>query len=177
MKGLDVPSAQYDFSDLFRQHYSSVYRYVYFRVREEAVAEDLTSEVFERAYRALESYDPVRGAFSTWIGRIAHNHVANYFVKQQQRTQHEIDGPELETLAASDALPEVQVILGEAVQRLLECLERLAERDRQVIALRFGINTRNKEIAELLGLKEHSVSVIILRTLERLRGCQEGFSL
>jgi RNA polymerase sigma-70 factor, ECF subfamily len=49
----------------------------------------------------------------------------------------------------------------------------LSPRDRQVVALRFGSDMRNKDIAELMGLKEHTVSVILLRALERLRDCQE----
>jgi RNA polymerase sigma factor (sigma-70 family) len=168
-----LSAAQSDFARLFREHYRQVYRYVHYRIDDDAIAEDLTAEVFERAYRARSSFDPSRAAFSTWIGQIAHNHVTNYLISQQRRKSHETQLPEPELLSAADPPLEAQVIAREAVQRLLECLKLLSDRDRQIIALRFGADTRNKAIAELLGLKEHSISVIILRALERLRGCEE----
>ena len=168
-----LPAAQADFARLFREHYRQVYRYVRYRIDDDATAEDLTAEIFERAYRARASFDSSRAAFSTWIGQIAHNHLTNHLISQQRRQTRETNLVEAENLSTADPLPEAQAIAREAVQRLLDCLKLLSDRDRQVIALRFGADTRNKTIAELLGLKEHSVSVIILRALERLRGCQE----
>ncbi|MCC7448240.1 MAG: sigma-70 family RNA polymerase sigma factor, partial [Anaerolineae bacterium] len=81
-------------------------------------------------------------------------------------------GEDMETIEATDASPESQIIRREAVQRLLDCLKGLADRDRQIIALRFGSDVRNKDIAAQLGLKEKTVSVILLRAFERLRTCQ-----
>ncbi len=172
-----MSSAPIDFAVLFREHYPRVYRYVRYRVSDDTLAEDLTAEAFERAYRSRASYDPARGAFSTWIGRIAHNHVSNYLSSQGRRAGFEVDMTDIaqfESIAVAEAHPEAQIIAREGLQRLRECLERLTDRDREVIALRFGGETRNKDIAELLGLNAHSVSVIILRALERLRGCQEA---
>lgn len=169
-----MPSQRLDFANLFREHYPKVYRYVRYRVDNDTVAEDLTAEVFERAFRSRESYDPARSAFSTWVGQIAHNWVNNYLLTRQRRDPLETDlSDEIERLPSTESSPESQVIRQEVVARLLECLKRLTERDRQIVALRFGADTRNKQIAELMGLKEHSVSVILLRALERLRGCQE----
>ena len=164
---------QNDFAQLFRDHYRQVYRYVCYRIDDDAVAEDLTAEIFERAYRARDKFDPSRGAFATWIGQIAHHHVTNYLISQQRRQERETNLSDAELLSAPEPLPEAQVITHEVVRQLLDCLKLLSDRDRQIIALRFGANTRNKAIAELLGMKEHSVSVVILRALERLRGCQE----
>ena len=169
-----LPSARLDFAELFREHYPRVYRYVRYRVNDDLVAEDLTAEVFERAYRYRDSYDPERSTFSTWITQIAHNWINNHLVSQQRRDQHEADlNDDMEILPSTDRLPEAQAIASEAVQRLLSCLDRLSARDRQVVALRFGSDMRNKDIAEMLALKEHTVSVILLRALERLRACQE----
>ncbi|MHB8628947.1 MAG: RNA polymerase sigma factor [Aggregatilineales bacterium] len=168
-----LTAVQGDFASLFREHYPQVYRYVRYRIDDDATAEDLTAEVFERAYRARASFDPSRAAFSTWIGQIAHNHLTNYLISKQRRQERETNLSEAETLPASDPLPESQVIAREAVRRLMDCLKLLSDRDRQIISLRFGANVRNKAIADLLGMKEHSVSVVILRALDRLRGCQE----
>ncbi len=169
-----LPSAQLDFAKLFREYYPRIFRYVRYRVNDDLVAEDLTAEVFERAYRYRDSYDPARSTFSTWLTQIAHNWLNNHLVSQQRRDQHEADlSDEMEVLPSTDRLPEAQAIDSETVQRLLVCVERLSSRDRQIIALRFGSDMRNKDIADLMGLKEHTVSVILLRALERLRTCQE----
>ncbi len=169
-----MASAQPDFANLFREQYPRIYRYVRYRIDDDMIAEDLTSEIFERAYRYLDSYDPARSAFSTWITQIAHNWVNNFLVGEQRRNRHEAVAAEnMEELPSGDAAPEAQVVAQEALQRLLTCLERLATRDRQVVALRFGLDVRNKDIAEMLGLKEHTISVVLLRALERLRACQE----
>jgi RNA polymerase sigma factor (sigma-70 family) len=173
--GEQLPAARLDFATLFREHYPRVYRYVRFRVGDDMTAEDLTAEIFERAFRYRDSYDPARSAFSTWITQIAHNWVNNHLISQNRSGRHEAEAAEdvLEQLPSAEATPEAQTITQEAVQRLLACLDRLTERDRQIVALRFGSDVRNKDIADLLGLKEHSVSVILLRALERLRACQE----
>jgi RNA polymerase sigma-70 factor (ECF subfamily) len=169
-----LPPAQLDFAQLFREHYPRIYRYVRYRVDDDMIAEDLTAEVFERAYHYQDSYDPARSSFSTWITQIAHNWINNHLVSQQRRSRHEADlSDDMEVLPSKDRLPEAQAIAGEAVQRLMACVERLSQRDRQVVALRFGSDMRNKDIAELMGLKEHTVSVILYRILERLRTCQE----
>ncbi len=169
-----MPSAQLDFAKLFREHYPRIYRYVRYRVNDDMIAEDLTAEIFERAYRYRDSYDPARSSFSTWITQIAHNWTNNHLVSEQRRGQHEADlSDEMDILPSGERLPEAQAITGEAVERLLSCIERLSPRDRQIVALRFGSDMRNKDIAELLGMKEHSVSVILLRILQRLRACQE----
>ena len=169
-----MSAAGLDFSALFREHHARIYRYVRYRVGDSALTEDLTADVFERAYRSLHTYDPARSAFSTWITRIAHNYVSDYLEHQAYQDRHEMDSDTaLEALSASEPLPEDQVIVNEAIQRLLLCLEQLAARDREIVALRFAFGMRNKAVAELLRIKEHSLSVIILRALERLRGCQE----
>jgi RNA polymerase sigma factor (sigma-70 family) len=160
-----------DFGTLFREQYPRVFRYVRYRVQDDATAEDLTAEIFERAYRAIDSYDPSRAAFSTWIAHIARNWVNNHL--SSSRVRYEMpDNDALENIPTHDT-PEAHVLHAETIRQLLDCVDRLSERAREVVALRFGANMRNKDIAALLNIKEHTISVILLRALEQLRGCQE----
>ncbi|MHB8627680.1 MAG: sigma-70 family RNA polymerase sigma factor [Aggregatilineales bacterium] len=169
-----VPESRLDFAKLFWEHYQRVYRYIRFRINDEVVAEDLTSEVFERAFRYRDSYDPTRSAFSTWLGRLTQNWVSNYLTHQQFRHRHEMPlDRDSEHLASGDSMLEDTIIHQEDMETMLACLEQLGERDRQVVALRFGSNLRNKQIAELMGLQENLVGVILFRALERLRACQD----
>jgi RNA polymerase sigma factor (sigma-70 family) len=168
-----VSSVRLDFASLFREHYPRVYRYVRFRVDSDAVAEDLTAEIFERAYRYRDGYDPARASFSTWVGQIAHNWINNYMLTRERKDRAETDLTDaIEQLPHGELSPESQIIQQETFARLLHCIKLLAERERQIVALRFGADLRNKDIADLLGLKQNSVSVFLLRALERLRGCQ-----
>ena len=164
-----------DFASLFREHYPRIYRYVRYRVDDDVVAEDLTAEIFERAYRSLETYNPKLSSFTTWLTQIAHNWVNNYLIREARHAKHEyMAGEEMEQLASREATLEAQVIQDEIMRRLLECLELLSERDRQIVSLRFTLDTRNKEIAEMLGIKEHTISVVLLRAVQRLRECHQG---
>src|SRR5437588_910568 len=104
-----LPLARLDFADLFREQYPRIYRYVRYRVDDDMIAEDLTAEVFERAYRYQASYDPARSSFSTWITQIAHNWINNHLVSQQRRNRHEADlSDDMEVLPSKDRLPEAQ---------------------------------------------------------------------
>src|SRR6266581_9159584 len=73
------------FGALYDRHVEAVYRYVYYRVRDDAEAEDLTSDVFMRALRAISRYEP-RQAFLAWLYRIARNAV----IDRSRRTRIQI---------------------------------------------------------------------------------------
>ena len=73
------------FGALYDRHVEAVYRYVYYRVRNDADAEDLTSDVFMRALRAISRYEP-RQAFLAWLYRIARNAV----IDRSRRTRIQI---------------------------------------------------------------------------------------
>lgn len=170
-----LSTASLDFAQLFREHYAKVYRYVRYRIDSDAIAEDLTSEIFERAFRYRKTYRPERSAFSTWIGQIAQNWVNNYLKSQQHRfSQTMTDQDEMESIAATEPTPEARMIGQEALRLLRECMERLNPRAKEIVTLRFSMDIRNKQIAEVMKLKEHTVSVIIMRALESLRNCQES---
>src|SRR5262249_48354542 len=125
-----LPSRSLDFAELFKTHYPRVYRYVRYRIDDDQTAEDLTAEIFERAYRSRHTYEPTRSAFSTWIGRIAQNWVTNYLKSHHYRTiKDKVEDDVLEQYAGSDPSPEAQVIGSEALIQLQVCLDELSERD------------------------------------------------
>ena len=75
------------FEELYAAYLPKVYNYVCYRVGDEGTAEDITSEVFERALTRLHTYCADRGAFSTWLFRIAHNLVSNYLRTKRRRPE------------------------------------------------------------------------------------------
>ncbi len=164
-----APSAELDFAELFRQYYARIYNYVRYRVDAQEDAEDLVGVVFEKAYAHRAQFDAGKGAFSTWLFRIAHNALANYYRTRQRRAGWEI-GEELPAdLITAEALPETELIRHEQISQLLQGLAQLSERDREVISLKFAGRLSNKEISQIMDLKEKTVSVVLLRAMRRLQ--------
>lgn len=135
-----------------------VYSYVAYRIGAGSEAEDVTSETFERALRYRDSFDPRRGTPFAWLLGIARSTVAG----RRLRVHEQLDA---EAAAGADEIEE-QVA---ARLDLQAALERLEERDRELISLRYGADLSSKQIGELLGLEPGAVDVSLHRARSRLR--------
>jgi RNA polymerase sigma-70 factor, ECF subfamily len=147
-----------------------VYGLFAYRLNSRDDAEDLTQQCFERALRAWDRFDPGRAALSTWLLAIARNLLIDHYRAQAP------DGPNvpLEDVNPS-ALPSVDgVSAGLGLEpELAKALAALADRDRELLALRYGADLTGPEIAELTGLTLANVQQIISRSLRRLRTALE----
>jgi RNA polymerase sigma factor (sigma-70 family) len=138
-----------------------VYAYVAYRVGAGPHAEDIISEVFERAVRYRTSYDASHGEPAAWLIGIARNTIAD-------RATHALPAlPEavLETIPAPGDL-ESQSLLRLTLD---QALARLSDRDQELLSLRFGGDLKARQIGELLELDTHAVEVALSRALQRLR--------
>jgi RNA polymerase sigma-70 factor, ECF subfamily len=136
-----------------------IYAYVAYRVGDGPDAEDVTSEVFERALRYRKSYDSSRGEPLAWLFGIARRCIDDAFTRPRAEAGEQPDIGSAEDLE------------GEALQRLTvaAAVEGLDERSRDLIALRYGADLSARQIGEILGLKTNAVEVALHRTLARLR--------
>ncbi len=157
-----------DFEALFGLYYPKLYSYVRYRVDSLQEAEDLTALAFERALAHRTSYDPAKGAFSTWLFRIARNAVINHQARHRRRGLA-VDLEEIADLPAETQSPEEAIIHKEVSRSLLQQVSTLSPRDQDILALKFAGRLTNREIAETLELNEKTVSVILLRSLRKLR--------
>ncbi len=151
-----------EFSRVYEEHLSYVYGFLAYHVRDRDLAEDLAQTTFERALRAWPRFDPRRASERTWLVTIARNLVIDH----QRRSHPEPHGEIDERLLPSVAGPEMFV---GANQVLLEALQQLSVREREVIALRFGGDLSGPEIADVTGLTLANVQQINARALKRLR--------
>lgn len=158
-----------DFAALFQQYHPRVYTYLRYRVNVPEDAEDLLSAVFEKAFTHRAQFDPNKGAFSTWLFRIAHNTLTNYYRSSQRRSAWETDAELPPDLVTAEDSPETQLLQQETVAQLLNGLSGLSERDQEVISLKFAARLSNKDIGQIMDLKEKTVSVVLLRAMRRLQ--------
>jgi RNA polymerase sigma-70 factor, ECF subfamily len=142
-----------------------VYAYVAYRVGDGPDAEDLTSETFERALRYRKSYDSSKGEPIAWLIGIARRCVEGRPPALEHATDH-VDTPDHRNLE-DDALRRIA---------LSGAVGRLEERDRELIALRYGADLTARQIAELQGAKTNAVEVALHRALGRLKTHLEGES-
>lgn len=175
MRQSEDSADQLNFAELFEELHPRIYNYLRYRVDILEDAEDLIGVVFEKAYTHRAKFDPEKGQFSTWLFRIAHNTLANYYRSRQRKSAWESDATVSEDLALPDASPEAQVIKQESVLQLLRGMNQLKERDQEIISLKFAGRLSNREIGEIIDMKEKTVSVALLRAMRRLQKImQEG---
>ena len=155
-----------DFTQTYDEQLPRVYGFVAYRVVTRADAEDLTQQTFERALAHWSDYDSRRASIATWLIAIARNLVIDHHRRAGSRSEtvplHELAASELPRSAGVDAdlglSPELAVALA-----------ALGERERELIALRFGADLSGPEIAALTGLELANVHQIISRALRSLR--------
>jgi len=158
-----------DLAERFQQHYPRIYNYLRYRVNCVEDVEDLISTIFELAFKKREQFDPVKGTFAAWLFRIAHNELVSHYRKRTSRSAWETGAEIPIDMVTSAPSPEAQVIQKEGLVQLLQSLEQLSERDQEIISLKFAGRLRNKEIGEIMEMKEKTVSVVLLRAVRRLR--------
>ncbi|MBN1641762.1 MAG: sigma-70 family RNA polymerase sigma factor [Anaerolineae bacterium] len=159
-----------ELEDLFRNIHPRIFAYIRYRVNDLAEAEDLTADILERALTNLSSYDADKGAFSTWIFRIAHNMWVNHLKQQKRRGRYHAEfNDAMYSVPDGSLSPEQDVVRQEQTARMLVCLDTLSERQQEILTLRFAGQLTNREIASVLDMNERTVSVTILRALRKLR--------
>ncbi|HEY7625339.1 MAG TPA: sigma-70 family RNA polymerase sigma factor [Candidatus Limnocylindria bacterium] len=154
------------FGVLYDRYVEAVYRYVYYRVRNDADAEDLVSDVFTRALRAIPRYEP-RVAFLAWLYRIARNAV----IDRARRARTQISFEDALAHPGVDQIvePEQTILALSDKESVRAALEKLTPLQQEVIVLRFVEGFSTQEIADLVGKREGTVRGIQFRALEALR--------
>jgi RNA polymerase sigma factor (sigma-70 family) len=167
---LGVTRVRPDFSDVYDAHVWDVYGYLAYRLGSRDEAEDVTQSCFEKALRAWGRYDERKASPKRWLLSIAHNTLIDHYRASGRRAAPTEDG-EIERHAGAAPGPEDDLGLS---PELAAALAALSQRDREVVALRFGGDLTGPEIAELLSLSLANVQQILSRSLRRLRADLEG---
>ncbi|PYV38110.1 MAG: RNA polymerase subunit sigma-24 [Acidobacteria bacterium] len=157
-------ASEADWESLYAEELPRIYNFFRYRVGDRAVAEDLTSITFEKAWRARRQYRRDLAAFSTWLFTIARNVAADHFRKRRVDASLDDIGqpPDPNT-------PEDSAIRQSEFERLSALMARLPDRERELLALKYGSGLPNRSIARITGLTESNVGTILHRTILNLR--------
>ena len=158
-----------DFDGWFREHRPTVYRYVRFRLATREAAEDVTSEVFMKALRALDRYDPDRASPRTWLLRIARNAVTDHLRSLRRKSSLHVSLDRVPDLVADVPTQEERVMREERIEMILNANSSLRPADQEILSLRYGAGLNNQEIAEALKISGNAVAVRVHRALARLK--------
>jgi len=154
---------------IYERYARKIYAYLYHRLGDRQLAEDLTGDVFLRMLEAARGRRFAHTSLSGWLYRIAHNLAVDRFRAQGEETLPLDEGLTTST-AAPDSVAEARM----AQDEMRAALKYLTEEQQQVIVLRFGEGLTAKEVAEVLDKSEGSVWALQHRALARLRRVLEG---
>lgn len=143
------------FGRLYDEYVDQIFRYIYYKVGNFAEAQDLTGQAFLKAFEHIDSYEMRDVAFSSWLYRIAHNLVVDYFRRESKRESIPIeDHPP----AASTRGNPVETVLADLdSEKLYSALQKLTHNQREVIILKFIDSLSNSQAAEIMGISVGAV--------------------
>jgi RNA polymerase sigma-70 factor (ECF subfamily) len=159
---LSTPEPDWDI--VYAEQLPRVYNFFRYRIGDRPEVEDLTSATFEKAWRARHRYRRDIAGFATWLLTIARNVAIDYF-----RSVHAHAPLEAAADRATGVTPEDEAARRSDVNRLAVLLASLPDRDRELLALKYGAGMTNRAIARVTGLGESNVGTILHRTVQSLR--------
>lgn len=156
-----------DLIQIFEDYHKKVYSYFYYRIKNQSVAEDLTSQVFEKVIKNRTSYSNEKAPIEVWLFTIARNSLNNYFREQKKHQFAPLET--IMELISNRQTPEEYIVTDERNSKLRQSLNRLNEREKNIIALKFGVELTNREIAQIVELSETNVGSILYRSMKKLK--------
>ncbi|RIK39222.1 MAG: RNA polymerase subunit sigma-70 [Chloroflexi bacterium] len=153
-------------SAIYDRYEVRIYTYIYRRIGDQTLAEDLTGHVFLKMLEAIRNRKAWHSSFSGWLYRIAHNVVIDYYRQRDQKQQVSLDDePSLPAL--DDPVEAAELKLD--VERLRAAIARLTDEQAEVISLRFLEGYSISEVAEMMNKTEGSIKALQYRAVATLR--------
>ena len=155
------------FGEVAREHLDDVYRYLVFLTADPVLAEDLTGETFEKAFRSWKRFDPRRGSERTWLCQLARSKALDHFRSEARRRRRE-DRSAAESKQVAEPL-------AEGISAELESAVRsLSAGEREVVVLRIVLELDALAAARVLGISRSACSMRLARALQKLEERMEA---
>ncbi|MBI3970977.1 MAG: sigma-70 family RNA polymerase sigma factor [Chloroflexi bacterium] len=167
----DGVAADVDWTAVYVEYLPRVYNYFRFRTGNEPLAEDLTAQTFEQAWRGRARYRGDLSTLAAWPFIIARNVAASHFRRRQASPELSLEHAACHSDGRS---PEDLVQRRSDLARVHILLAQLPPRERELIELKYGAALTNRAIARLTGLSESNVGTLLHRTVQRLRAAWDA---
>lgn len=154
------------FRVLYDFYFSRIYYFILKRVGHKESAEDIVAATFMKAFTNLKKFKPRHDhSFSAWLYRIAANNLTDYFSKQSKQPSVNLD----EIIEPADEKPdgETAAIINDESELVRSVLGKMADKDREILELKFFNELGNKEIAEILNISANNAGVLLYRALKK----------
>jgi RNA polymerase sigma-70 factor (ECF subfamily) len=153
------------FGELYDRYFHQIYRFVYSRVKEQAGAEDVTSEVFMKALRGMPRYVDTGRPFTAWLYQIAVNAIADRY--RSRRPTEDVD--EMRSLSTGEAPMDEIAAQRDEIRRIWSVVETLPGPQRTAMVLKFQEDMKIEDIAGVIGKTPGAVKLLIHRGVTRVR--------
>lgn len=149
-------------AEIFQEFHDKLQWYIFEKVNDTYLAEDLCSDVLMKVYDKYDSFDSTKASLSTWIYTIARNTLIDYYRGRKvfEDVPEDVD---------SDSDIEGDVCDSESLDELADALEKLDERERDIVVLRYYKGITLKEIAFKLGISYAYVKILHNKALSELK--------
>lgn len=154
------------FGQLYDHYADQVFRYIYYRVGNRSLAEDLTADAFVRALRALPRFTWQGSDFGAWLTTIARNLITDHF--KSSRTKREFAADELPDSDDTRDGPEQEALANDANQALMDALRTLPDDQQECLVSRFLLERSISETAALMDRSPGAIKQLQLRAIRTL---------
>lgn len=156
-------------TSIYENHYTRVYNYISYRINNHYNTKDLVSAVFEKVMMYYDTYRPGSSPLEAWIITIARNVVVDYF-RSMKRGHNNFSPLDVAIeLVSPRKQPDEIYVLQEENRQLMQALNTLSEKERNIVAMKYAGDLRNCEIAQIMGMTESNIGVVIHRALGKMR--------
>ena len=166
MRGITMDKDQY-FEEIYENYRDKIFKFIYYKVCNAELAEDLTNDVFVAVYKNLHTYDANKSFISTWLYAISYNRLKNYY-KSRKITEYSI-----EYMLEMNIIPrsELHDLLEQEELRLMlkNAMQELPERNRKIILMKYYLDMTSGEIGRDLNITPGNVRIILKRSLNTLK--------
>jgi RNA polymerase sigma-70 factor (ECF subfamily) len=156
------------FGEIYDIYLNRIYRYAFYHVKVKTLAEDLTEEIFMKVWKAIGTYKGDGPAFQTWVYRIAHNHITDFFRSNNKIAQLETEMSTKSYYFNDTNNPQELAEKHLMYEEILEQISLLPVNQRQIMVLKFVEGMENQEIEKITGKKQGAIRIMQMRALNTL---------
>jgi RNA polymerase sigma-70 factor (ECF subfamily) len=154
-------------TQLYEENFDKIYRYIVLKIGDRTEAEDMTQQVFLNALQSISSYKWKGMPFSSWLYRIAHNQVVDYWRKKSKHATVPLD--ESLPIPAADGDPKHLIERKMEIEEVVVATRKLTKAQQEVISLRFAGELSIAEVAGVMGKSEGAVKALQHSAIVALR--------